>query len=308
MKKLQLLAILGLLSLTQVHGMDDAHLKRGKDIGTIDPAKTEGSARPAVLWGGQPVRPIAAPAPYTGDPRRGKDIGTIDPAHMEGSARPAVLWGGQPVRPVAQPAPYASMDPRGKDYGAINIDPTLTGAGAAFSYTPAAAKPAATEPVIRYNKPLPTPPAKKAAAAVVLSAANQTLVDNLVTKLTELGTKITSLNEKLPTVAGTVKSGDVSQFIDPKFIKTTFWTAVRGGEAAVLISKIKGYIQTLNQADAATKQVAKERVTPILSSAAFTTATKNLEEQLSKLPEPLSSEAKNLIDVTRFLKAQFNIK
>jgi hypothetical protein len=305
MKKIQLLAILGLLSLTQAFGMDDPTLggRRGKDMGTIDPAHMEGSARPAVLYGGQPVQPYVQPAAYTGDARRGKDFGTIDPSRMEGSARPAVLYGGQPVQPYAQPAPYTGDPRRGKDFGTINMDPTTP--AAPYSYT---AKPAAVaDAPIRYNKPLPTPPVKKAAVAVVLSAANQTLVDNLVAKLTELGTKINSLNDKIPAVAGTLKGGDASKFLDPKFIKTGFWTVVRGGEAALLTNKIKGYIQTLNQADSATKQEAKTRVTPVLTSAAFTTATRNLEEQLSKLPEPIASEAKSLVDVTKFLKAQFNI-
>ncbi len=305
MKKLQLLAILGLLSLNQAYGMDDAHLRRGKDTGTIDPARTQGSARPAVLYGGQPVQPYVQPAAYTGDARRGKDFGTIDPSTITtGSARPAVLYGGQPVQPYVQPAAYTGDPKRGKDFGVINNDPVTTPAAHTYTATPAAA-----EPVIRYNKPLPTPPAKKAAAAaVILSTANQTLVDHLVAKLTELGAKITSLNDKIPAVAGTVKSGDVSQYLDPKFIKTAFWTGIRGGQAVIITKDIKSDIQKLNQTDAATQQVAKEKVTPVLTSAAFTTAVKNVQDQLDKLPEPLSSEAKSLIDVTRFLKAQFNIK
>lgn len=167
-----------------------------------------------------------------------------------------------------------------------------------------------------YYKPLPTPPAKKPAAAVapviaakpaVLSKANQELIDKLAEKLTKLGMKITSLNDKIPSVVQSFKSGDVSQMLTIENIKKTFWTGVRSTEAAILITKIKDYIQQLNQTDKTTQQAAKDRVAPILTDTAFTTATRNLEEHLGNLPEPFGSEAKSLVDITKFLKTQFGI-
>lgn len=307
MKKLQLSVILGLVLGAQACAMDDAGLKRGKDTGTIninwdDSGVPDWSQQRAALS----AKPAAAqPVPaqavqYTNiDPKRAKDMGGM---HIDWNDSGVPDWSqvraALSAAPAATPAPtYPNLDAkRTKDYGVIQVDQ-------------ATVAPAAAQPVIRYNKPLPTPPAKKAAAAaVVLSTANQQLVDHLVAKLTELGVKINSLNDKIPAVAGTVRSGDVSQYLDPKFIKTGFWTAVRGGEALLLTNKIRKDVEKLNQTDAATKQVAKEKVTPVLTSAAFTTAINNLQAQLDKLPEPLSSEAKSLIDVTRFLKAQFNIK
>lgn len=167
-----------------------------------------------------------------------------------------------------------------------------------------------------YYKPLPAVPVKKPAAVTpviaakpaAISSANQELINKLAENLTKLGEKITSLNDKIPSVVTNFKSGDLSQMVSVGNIKTTFWTAVRSGEAGILIAKVKKYVQELNQTDKSTQQAAKTRVTPILTSAAFTTATKNLEEYLGKLPEPFGSEAKSLIDVTRFLKAQFDIK
>lgn len=169
-----------------------------------------------------------------------------------------------------------------------------------------------------YYKPLPTPPAKKPAAAVAapviaakpaaLSKANQELIDKLAEKLTKLGAKITSLNDKIPSVVQNFKSGDVSQMLTIDNIKTTFWTGIRSTEAGILIPKIREYVQKLNQTDKNTQQAAKERVTPILTDTAFTTAAKNLEQYFGQLPEPFGSEAKNLVDITKFLRAQFGIK
>lgn len=175
----------------------------------------------------------------------------------------------------------------------------------AYSYTASAAayKPAAN--AAHYNKPLPAVP-QKPAAAPVISAANQTLLNNFEKHLRELGQKINSVSQKLSTTITALKSGDVNTLANWDTIKSAFWAGVRGTQAALLSGKVRSDIRDINQTDAATKAEAKRRATPILASEAFTTAVANLQNQLGSLPEPIKSEANDLVNVSAFLRAQLD--
>ena len=152
-------------------------------------------------------------------------------------------------------------------------------------------------------------PAYPAAPAVTraVSAAERENIEKLASKITELDKNLVAISKGMPELIGSVSSGDAQSIVKGSVTKGGP-LLIKIGSTLILLNSLKNRFKTLDGSSQEAKELAKQRLAPLLASSSFATSANILGQYSNNIPEPFRGKINEILNIVGRFQNQLGIQ
>lgn len=152
-------------------------------------------------------------------------------------------------------------------------------------------------------------PVYPAAPAVTraVSAAERENIEKLASKITELDKNLIAISKGMPDLVGSVSSGDAQSILQGAVTKGGP-ILFKIGSTLILLNSMKNRFKTLQASSPEARELAKQRLGPLLASSSFASSANILGQYSNNIPEPFRDKINEILNIVGRFQNQLGVQ